>query len=216
MAQPTPDGPGLRRPATLADLVAVPPTHTGHLIDGKLYTLPRPRFRHSRAQGALHGALFGPFDQQRGGPGGWLLLIEPELRLGGSAIVPDLAGWRREGLDLEQLDPYPTVAPAWACEVLSPSTEAFDRGLKADALARHGVEWLWFVDPEARTLEAYRNDARSWRPAGNWQGAAIVTAPPFEALSWSLGLLWGLSGFNLALAVKDLRRPGPDALARLS
>lgn len=190
---PAHEGPGLRRPATLTDLEAVPPTHTGHLIGGRIYALPRPRFRHGHAQTRLLSRL-APFDPGSGwpeGPGGWLLLVEPELRLAGNAIVPDLAGWRREGLDLEQLDPYPVIAPAWACEVLSPSTEAFDRGTKAEGLARAGVAWLWFVDPEARSLEVYRNDAGTWRPAGTWRGEAEVSAQPFEALTWPLSALWG-------------------------
>lgn len=186
-----PDGPGLRRPATLADLAAIPSTHTGHLLDGKLYTFPRPRFRHGRAQTALVSTLDPPFGRGVGGPGGWVLVVEPELHLGGNALVPDLAGWRREGLDVAALDPYPTLAPAWACEVLSPSTEAFDRGLKAEALARHGVAWLWFVDPEARTLEVYENDAGQFRQRQRFQDNVDVTAPPFDALTWPLGSLWG-------------------------
>ena len=188
---PSHEGPGLRRPATLADLEAVPPTHTGHLIGGRIYALPRPRFRHSNAQSGLFSLLDSRIGRGGQGPGGWLLLVEPELRLAGNAIVPDLAGWRREGLDLEQLDPYPVLAPAWACEVLSPSTEAFDRGIKAEGLARAGVPWLWFVDPEARSLEVYRNDAGTWRPAGTWRGEAEVSAQPFETLSWPLSALWG-------------------------
>lgn len=183
-----------RRPATLADLAGVPSTHTGHLIDGKLYAFPRPRLRHGKAHVRVLARL-APFDPEAfgpGGPGGWLLLVEPELHLGGNAIVPDLAAWRREGLDEATLDPYPTAAPAWACEVLSPSTETFDRGTKAEALARHGVEWLWFVDPEAKTLEVYRNDGGVWRQQGAaWRGAVDVAAAPFEALTWPLGALWG-------------------------
>jgi len=184
-------GPGLRRPATLADLEAVPPEYTGHLLDGKLFTLPRPRFRHARAHTKLLGCL-APLDSDGDSeqPGGWFFLLEPELHLGGNALVPDFSAWRRERLELERLDPYPTVAPAWACEVLSPSTEMFDRGLKAEALARFGVSWLWFIDPEARTLENYRNDAGTWRPEGRWQGDAEVKAAPFEVLAWPLASLW--------------------------
>jgi len=191
MAQSPTDVLAPRRPATLADLAGVPSTHTGHIIDGRLYTLPRPRFRHGRAQSELLTTLSPPFGRGVGGPGGWLFIVEPELHLGANAIVPDLAGWRREGLDVAALDPYPTVAPAWCCEVLSPSTETFDRGAKAEALAAAGVAWLWFVDPEARTLEAYHRDGKTWRPAGSWQGAEEVKASPFEALIWPLGALWG-------------------------
>jgi len=37
-----------------------------------------------------------PFRRGRGGPGGWVLLFEPELHFGADVLVPDLAGWRRE------------------------------------------------------------------------------------------------------------------------
>jgi hypothetical protein len=99
MTQPSlPDGPGPRRPATLADLEAVPSDRTAHLIGGKLYTFPRPRHRHEKAHSRLVVRL-GPFDPDASGlaePGGWLFLVEPELCLGNERVVPDLAGWRRE------------------------------------------------------------------------------------------------------------------------
>jgi hypothetical protein len=56
--------------------------------------------------------------------------------------------------------------------------------------SRAGVAWRWFVDPDARTLEAYRNDAGARRPEGRWQGEAGVTAAPFGAFGWSLATLW--------------------------
>jgi Uma2 family endonuclease len=192
MTQPTHSGAGLHRPATLADLVAVPSTHTGHLISGSLHAFPRPRNLHSKAQYRL-GTRLSPFDPDAsgpGGPGGWLLLHEPELHPGGDALVPDLAGWRREGLDPTRFDPYPTVVPAWVCEVLSPSTETFDRGTKADSYTRHGVEWLWFIDPEERFLEVFQQD-QGWRLHKRWQGNIDVSAPPFDAVTWPLGALWG-------------------------
>lgn len=75
--------------------------------------------------------------------------------------------------------------------MLSPGTEVFDRGTKAPWFAAAGVPWLWFVDPEAHTLEVYQNDAGTWRPRPRYQGAVDVIAPPFEALTWPLGVLWG-------------------------
>jgi hypothetical protein len=69
------------------------------------------------------GAELGPpFDRGRGGgPGGWILLDEPELHLGGDILVPDLAGWRRERMPEVPDAAYTTLAPDWVCEVLSPS-----------------------------------------------------------------------------------------------
>jgi hypothetical protein len=51
---------------------------------------------HAVAASAIGEELGPPFKRGRGGPGGWVILFEPELHLGGDALVPDLAGWRRE------------------------------------------------------------------------------------------------------------------------
>lgn len=46
-------------------------------------------------------------------------------------------------------------APDWVIEVLSPSTEAYDRGVKFQDYAAHGVAEYWIVDPEQRIVEQY-------------------------------------------------------------
>ncbi|HLM43018.1 MAG TPA: Uma2 family endonuclease, partial [Myxococcaceae bacterium] len=82
-----------RSPATLADLEALPETVVGEVIDGTLYTHPRPRPRHVHFGGRLSRELQDPFELGRGGPGGWWILIEPGIQVEGSAeFVPDLAG----------------------------------------------------------------------------------------------------------------------------
>jgi Uma2 family endonuclease len=45
--------------------------------------------------------------------------------------------------------------PDLIVEVLSPSTEARDRGVKFEDYALHGVAEYWIVDAEARTVEQY-------------------------------------------------------------
>ena len=51
--------------------------------------------------------LGGAYDLGETGPGGWVILDEPELHLGRrpDKLVPDLAGWRRERM------PAATPAP---------------------------------------------------------------------------------------------------------
>ena len=108
------------------------------MFDGELYASPRPAVPHARAAVALVAKLGGPFDFGRD-PGGWLLLIEPELHFGNDVLVPDLAGWRRERLPSTPNEPYLTLAPDWVAEVVSPSTETIDRGRKLGIYAREGV-----------------------------------------------------------------------------
>jgi Uma2 family endonuclease len=119
------------------------------------------------------------------------LLFEPELHLrGGHVLVPDFAGWRRERMpQLPQAAAF-EVAPDWACEVLSPSTEATDRADKMPLYASEGVGHLWLVDPLARTLEAYRLEAMNWVLLGTWRDAARVRVEPFEAIELELEALW--------------------------
>lgn len=46
-------------------------------------------------------------------------------------------------------------APDLIVEVLSPSTEEKDRGLKFEDYAAHGVREYWLVDPATQTVEQY-------------------------------------------------------------
>lgn len=111
-----------KRPATYADLEALPANQVGEIFGGVLYAFPRPAFPHARAASRLGVDLGGPFDRGRGGPGGWVILNEPELHLGDDVLVPDLAGWRRGRMPEMPATAFTTLAPDWLCEVLSPST----------------------------------------------------------------------------------------------
>jgi Uma2 family endonuclease len=132
----------------------------------------------------------GPFDRGKGGPGGWLLLLEPELHLGEDVLVPDLAGWRRERMPLMPDTVGFTLAPDWVCEVLSPSTAVLDRVRKREVYAREGVRHLWLVEPVAQLLEVYRLEEGKWVLLGTHAGEVTVYAEPFEALGLELGALW--------------------------
>lgn len=46
-------------------------------------------------------------------------------------------------------------APDFVAEVLSPSTEEHDRGVKFEDYAAHGVREYWLIDPDKTILEQY-------------------------------------------------------------
>lgn len=180
-----------RRNATYEDLLALPEYLVGEIIHGQLHTHPRPAPRHAQAYSALGYTLGGPFSGGINGPGGWWILDEPELHLGGDILVPDLAGWRRERLPELPDIAWFELAPDWVCEILSPATARSDRALKMPIYAREGVPHLWLVDPDARTLEVYRLQADGhWLLLETLKDEDAVTQPPFEALTFSLGTLW--------------------------
>lgn len=178
------------QPATYQDVLDAPEGVVAELIHGSLYTHPRPRAAHAQSAAALCGELFGPFRRGRGGPGGWVLLVEPELHLGPNVLVPDLAAWRRERLpELPETAAF-TVAPDWVCEILSPSTAALDRTVKLPLYAAQGVTHVWLVDPDARTLEVLRLDGRTYRILSSHAAEEVVRAEPFEAFALELAVLW--------------------------
>jgi Uma2 family endonuclease len=181
--------PALKR-ATYADVLAAPERLVAELIHGVLYTHPRPASPHAVATGALSDELGPPFKRGRGGPGGWLLLFEPELHLGEEILVPDLAGWRRDRLPVAPRSAYFTLPPDWVCEVLSKSTAKIDRKEKLPIYAEHRVAHAWLVDPDLKTLEILQLEGARWSLLATHADDAKVRAPPFDAIELDLALLW--------------------------
>lgn len=179
-----------RRPATYQDVLDAPPHMVAELIAGALHLSPRPAPRHAWAHSVLGGELVGPFGRGRGGPGGWWVLVEPELHLGDDVLVPDLAGWRRDRMPALPEAAAFTLPPDWVCEVISPSTGALDRTAKRDRYAAAGVAHLWLLDPDARTLEAFALEGRAWILTAALKDDDEVRLPPFEAVAFPLAALW--------------------------
>ncbi len=179
-----------RKPVTYQDLVDLPPHRVGEIVAGSLYASPRPAPAHGRVQTGLASDLHGPFDRGRDGPGGWWILVEPELHLGDDVMVPDLAGWRRENLPAMPDTPWFEQAPDWVCEVLSPSTARLDRALKLPAYGTAGVTHAWMVVPPQRTLEVFRNRAEGWVLVSAHGDDDVVEAEPFGAAPIELSGLW--------------------------
>ncbi|HUQ53742.1 MAG TPA: Uma2 family endonuclease, partial [Gammaproteobacteria bacterium] len=175
---------------TYADLVAVPDNFVAEILAGELYASPRPIFTHMRVASALGVLLGGPFQFRINGPGGWLLVDEPELHLGADVLVPDLAGWRTEKAAAASAAAYPTVAPDWICEVLSRSTETIDRGHKLRIYEREAVGHIWLMDPVSQTLEVMQRARRRWSLLATHRGGQRVRAAPFEAVELELAAVW--------------------------
>jgi Uma2 family endonuclease len=178
------------KPATYADLEALPPNVVGEILFGSLVTHPRPARRHAAAAMNLGSAINTPYGFGRGGPGGWIIAAEPELHLGPHIVVPDLAGWRRERLIGKEEGPWFEEVPEWICEILSPATEVYDRGDKRRIYASFAVNHLWHLDPRSRVLEVFQRVDANWLLTHTFTGMEDVSAPPFDAISFSLGLLW--------------------------
>lgn len=178
------------RQATYEDVLHAPPDKIAEVISGVLSVQPRPAAPHALATSVLGEELGGPFRRGRGGPGGWILLDEPELHLAADIVVPDLAGWRRERLPAVPNEPFLTLAPDWICEALPPSSMRLDRVDKLALYARESVKHVWLLDPLQRTLEVFRLEVGRWQLLGAHRDQARVRAEPYDAIELDLALLW--------------------------
>lgn len=179
-----------RRRATYEDVLAAPEHMVAEILDGELHLQPRPAIPHAAAASALGEELGPPFKRGKGGPGGWLILYEPELHLDGDILVPDLGGWRRTTMDVMPNAPYLEVRPDWVCEVLSPSTEKIDRASKLPKYAHQGVAHAWLVNPLLHTLEVLRLEKGRWVTLHTYHDDQQVRAEPFDAIVLDLSILW--------------------------
>lgn len=175
-----------KRPSALPDhLVA-------EVIGGEVVVRPRPEIPHVLACSAVLHQIGYAFHRQSGGalPGGWWVLVEPELWLGEDVLIPDIAAWKRESLPTLSRGESLSSAPDWVCEVLTPSTTRRDKKEKASSCHRVGVQWRWLVDPEAKTVEAYRRHAEYWTLIGTWGDCEKARIEPFEAIELELERWW--------------------------
>jgi Uma2 family endonuclease len=180
-------------PAVVQGYLDAPETMVAEIIDGELSLMPRPRPRHSHAATRLTFSLGRFGEEADGNPGGWIILIEPEIEFGPKPdlLIPDLAGWRRERVPAGflQADEI-TLAPDWVCEVLSPSTTRVDRKRKLPIYHRAGVGHAWLVDPAQRSLEVFRRAPDGWLLVGDFDEGDVVQAEPFAEVAIDLARLW--------------------------
>jgi Uma2 family endonuclease len=92
-----------------------------------------------------------------------------------TAVQPDLILVLEPNADI--LKDVVRGVPDLAVEVLYPSTEKIDRGLKMETYARYGVGEYWIVDAERKTIEIYRldRDANAYRLAATCRGNDLAT-----------------------------------------
>ena len=178
------------RRATYQGVIDAPAHRVAEIVDGRLYVSPRPPPLAALAKSHLSFALGPPFVRGRNGPGGWWIVHEPELHFGEDVVVPDVTGWRRERMPELPTTDYVTLAPDWACEVLSAETRELDLEAKQPVYAREGVAHLWLVDPTDRTLEAFELRDGEWVLIACAKDDEAVSIRPFDAITFSLGDLW--------------------------
>lgn len=169
------------RLATYEDLLAHPEGERVELLDGVVVAQASPAYEHGYIQGSLFALLNSTYRLGRGGPGGWWIAQELDVRLTPHDVVrPDLVGWRRERLPSLGKPPIDGV-PDWVCEIQSPATRRRDRGAKMGLYARCGVPHYWLVEPFG-AIEAFALEQGRWVRIGWFDLGTVARIPPFDAI----------------------------------
>jgi Uma2 family endonuclease len=172
---------------TYRDYEALPDDGRRYEIhDGELCVTPAPTPQHQMISIQLIEALL-PHARSNNG----VLLYAPlDVILADTSIVqPDivyLTADRKERVSRRGIEGAPTLI----VEILSPSTRRIDRVTKPRLYARYRVPFLWLVDPDARTLEAFVLEGDSYVLALKAAGTEPVAPPPFPGLALIPETLW--------------------------
>ena len=135
---------------TVADYMTTPDDKRYQLLDGELILVPSPTDRHQTILGTLFFLLY-QYNLETGlghvrmSPLDVYLsehdLTQPDIIFVSNARASIITTANIKG------------APDLVVEILSPSTERYDRGYKRTMYARNGVREYWLVDPVTETVE---------------------------------------------------------------
>ncbi|MGA3327432.1 MAG: Uma2 family endonuclease [Terriglobia bacterium] len=156
------------------------------IIDGELYVTPSPVNYHRKILFNLTLA-FGKFLENH--PLGELRFAPLDVILSEHDVLePDLLFVLNEHKDF--LQDWVRGPPDLVVEILSPTTEARDRGIKLKAYARYGVGEYWIVDPVAQVVEVYRLTAEGFNLAAKCAKGKTVKTPLLPGFSLAVGSIF--------------------------
>jgi len=143
---------------TMSDNLAYQEITRDEMINGKVILMsPRPTVNQNVVMGRLYRFFGNYLDGKKCMPfadGTDVYLSETDRVIPDVMVVCDRNKIKRTGV---------YGAPDLVIEVLSPGTEARDRGAKKDLYEKHGVREYWLVEPETRTVEVYLLDNGKFR-----------------------------------------------------
>jgi Uma2 family endonuclease len=182
--------------ATYDDLLAFtdPENKRAELIHGVIVERVGPALEHGNAQvqlGAWLGRRFSRGRSERW-PGGWWFASESDTQYEAHEVFcHDLMGWRRERMPEPPRGRPCRLAPDWACEIVSPSTEKHDLIDKMPVLHRSNVPYFWIVRPLSKTLEVYRWTLEGYVVRTVAASGDVVRAEPFDAVELRVAMIFG-------------------------
>ncbi|EIP97487.1 hypothetical protein OpiT1DRAFT_01927 [Opitutaceae bacterium TAV1] len=171
-------------PLTRHDYALIPVGSPNYqLIEGDFVMAPSPSSFHQSIAGLLY-RLIGNYLDTR--PIGTVFIAPIDVYLSDLNVYqPDVLFIRKENRSIIKKHGI-EGAPDLVIEVLSKTSARYDLGPKRAIYARTGVEELWIVDPDRRTLALYRLATDSETPAATYKAADTFSSTLLPGLTISL------------------------------
>ena len=135
----------------------ITPDDKAEFINGEMIFHSPVKIEHNRA-GKWLLRLLDIFVDQRGlGYVGYEKLL---ITLTRNDYEPDLCFFTKAKSDQFVVGQMQFPAPDFIMEILSPSTESRDRGIKREDYAAHGVREYWLIDTNRQLVERYLLDGK--------------------------------------------------------
>lgn len=144
---------------TVDDIFALPEGQRAELIDGQMYMMAPPNFRHQKLVMEL-SAFIHQYIKSHGGncevlPAPFAVFLNMDER---NYVEPDIS----VVCDKNKLDDRGcNGAPDWIIEIISPSDSNRDYGIKLFKYRTAGVREYWIVNPQTRTVMVYNFEDES-------------------------------------------------------
>ena len=138
---------------TINDIYSLPEGERAELVDGQIYYMAPPTRRHQRITGEIF-ALIREYANSHSGS------CEVDISPFAVFLNKDDVNYVEPDIsvicDKNKLDEYGcNGAPDWIIEIVSPSTERMDYGIKLFKYRSAGVREYWIINPVNRTVNIY-------------------------------------------------------------
>jgi Uma2 family endonuclease len=139
-----------RRRLTLKDYEQLPDDQDYEIVDGALYLAPRARLGHQVISASLTALIFGYCENRNLGA----VIPDTDLIIDdrNTYLSPDIMYFEGDRFASVRKDDWLRIIPDLAIEILSPSSEIYDRRTKRRVYAEIGVANYWIVDPRRLAL----------------------------------------------------------------
>jgi Uma2 family endonuclease len=176
-------------PYTWDDFIALDEDDLRELIDGELVEVEVPTISHEGIVARLCYFLLGWVDK---GNGGRVVASGYKVRISDRrGVMPDVQLFRRGNEPAPDQEQGLTRGRAdLVVEIVSPSSQRYDRVTKLRWYAQLAVPEYWLVDPHARTVERLVLRDGSYVIAASLAEDEVLRPESFDGLEIPLAKLW--------------------------